>query len=157
MSRILWILGLLLFASGLLGACIMDIKEQRVYRFLWLISGAGAFLLLVLRVHTYGITMEWLAELVFFMVLQQLWFKRFYGRADCHAYCVCAAAMGAFGLTLTDYVMHMLITFAVLAVVQFLRRNVEADGRLKRPVALIPYITVAFGVWVDFRCGKWYI
>lgn len=157
MSTFLWILGLLLFASGLLVASIMDIREQMVYRFLWLISGVGALLLLGLRVYADGLQAEWLVELVFFMALQQLWFKRFYGRADCHAYCVCAAAMAAFGLTLTDYVMHMLITFAGLGVVQLLRRNVGSGGRLKKPVALIPYITVAFGVWVDFRGGKWYI
>lgn len=157
MSAFLWILGLILFAGGLLAACIMDIKEQMVYRFLWLFSGVGAVLLLVIRVYTDGMQVEWLMELVFFIVLQQLWFKWFYGRADCHAYCVCAIAMSAFGLVLIDYVMHMLITFVGLAVVQLLRRNVGSGGRLKKPVALIPYITIAFWVWVDFRCGKWYI
>lgn len=157
MSVFLWILGLLLFTNGLLVACIMDIKEQMVYRFLWLISGVGSVLLLGGRVYADGMQTEWMMELLFFIALQQLWFKRFYGRADCHAYCVCAVAMNAFGLVLIDYVMHMLITFVGLAVVQFLRRNVGCGGRLKKPVALIPYITIAFWVWVDFRGGKWYI
>lgn len=157
MSTFLWILGLLLFASSLLAACIMDIREQMVYRFLWLFSGVGAALLLGIRVYADGMQAEWMMELLFFMALQQLWFKRLYGRADCHAYCVCAVAMSGFGLVLIDYVMHMLITFSGLAVVQLLRRNVGRGGRLKKPVALIPYITVAFVVWVDFRCGKWYI
>lgn len=151
------VLGVVLFACGLLAACIMDVREQMVYRYMWLISGAGAVCLMVLYVWRHGISVGALLELVVFIVLQQWWFARFYGRADCHAYCVCAIAMTALGMEMVDYVMHMLLTFVGLAIVQLAKKNVTFGGRLKRPVALIPYITVAFGVWVDFRCGKWYI
>lgn len=151
------VLGVVLFVCGLLAACIMDVREQKVYRYIWLISGAGAVMLMMLRVWRYGISIGALLELVVFIALQQWWFARFYGRADCHAYCVCAIAMTALGMEMIDYVMHMLLTFVGLTVVQLVKKNVTLSGRLKRPVALIPYITVAFGVWVDFRCGKWYI
>lgn len=153
----LWEMGQMLFFGGLFIACIMDIKEHMVYRFLWLISGAGALLMGVVYGCTQGLTIEGMIELVFFVMIQQLWFSRFYGRADCHAYSVCAAAMTAYGLQLIDYVMHMLLTFGGLFIVQAVRRNITGGGRLKKPVALIPYLTVAFVVWVDFRCRKWYI
>ena len=155
--RIMNGVGVLFFTTGLLAACIMDRKEQMVYRFLWLWSGLGAVLLMAVRIMDVGVPVGSLVELGLFMVIQQVGFARFYGRADCHAYCVCAVAMAALGLNLQDYVIHMLITFVILAAVQLIKRNVEAGGRLKKPVALIPYITVALWLWVDFRCGKWYI
>lgn len=152
-----WMIGAILFAGSLATACVMDIKEQMVYRFLWLIGGTGAGVLVVLR--TRGGMMPWsvLMELAIFVLLQQVWFGRFYGRADCHAFSMCAVMMTALGLEFRDYVMQMFFTFLGLTLVQLFRRNVTSGGRLKEPVALIPYITAAFGLWVDFNGGKWYI
>ncbi len=157
MESLLWKLGLTLFCSSMVAACVMDLREQMVYRFVWLIAGAAAGLLIVIRSMKTGFEIGMFLALVLFVGLQQLLFPFFYGRADCHAFCVCAALMWSMGLGFKDWVMHMLITFLGLLAVQLLHRNIEYNGKLKKPVPLIPYITVAFLLWVDFKCGKWYI
>lgn len=148
--RMLWMVGGLLLAGSLLGACIMDIKEQMVYRFLWLIGGVGALVLVTCRMQEAGVECSELIDLGIFIAIQQVWFARFYGRADCHAFSVCATAMVALEMDMLDYMMHMILAFVGLAVVQIIRCNVARNGRLKKPVPLIPYITVAFWLWVDF-------
>ncbi len=157
MEMALWNLGVVLFGGSLLVAGIMDLREQMVYRFVWLIAGLAAGLLIAVRICEMDLTVDVFCELILYVVLQQLWFSRFYGRADCHAFCVCAAASTAMGGDIKDWLVHMLITFVGLSVVQLVRRNVERNGKLKKPVPLIPYITLAFLLWVDFKCGKWYI
>ena len=154
---VLRIAGSMLFVGGMLAACIMDWKEQKVYRFIWLLAGTGAGIFMVLHILQEQIKMQSMAELLFYLVLQQLWFGRFYGRADCHAFCVSAMWMWGLGLGLYDYVMHMLFVFMGLTLVQLIRRNIGRNGQLKKPVALIPYIAAALWVWVDFADGKWYI
>lgn len=148
---------MLLFVIGMVAACIMDWKEQKVYRFWWLVSGLGAGILLGVRVKTWGVPTDVWVELFFFVVLQQLWFGRFYGRADCHAFCVSALLMTALGMELLDYVMHMVLAFTGLLLVQLLRKNVDKGGQLKKPVPFIPYIAVSLWLWVDFGGKKWYI
>lgn len=148
---------LVLFVGAMITACIMDLKEQKVYRFIWLFAGAGAGMVLLIRILQGGMAGQSFAELIFFVLLQHLWFGRFYGRADCHAFCVSAMWMCGLGCELSDYVMHMLLTFAGLAIVQLIRRNVGRNGQLKKAVALIPYIAIALWVWVDFTGRKWYI
>lgn len=143
--------GLLMFSGSMALACIMDLREQMVYRFVWLIGGVGGVLLL-LEMGGGNVT-----ELGVFLLLQQCLFSQFYGRADCHAYCVCAMVLCAFGMSMQDYLIHMLITFAILTFVQLVRGNILRTGRLREPVPLIPYITAAFALWVDFSAEKWYI
>lgn len=154
---IIWKIGEGVFISGLFAACVMDWMEQKVYRFLWLWAGLGAALMLLCRTYFGEITTETLAELCVFVILQQVWFSKFYGRADCHAYCVCAINMYARGLVFRDCVMHMFFAFLILGVVQIFRKNVGKKGNLKKPVAFVPYIAIAFLLWVDFKCGKCYI
>ena len=154
MEKMLWNLGATLFGGSMLAACIMDLREQMVYRFVWLIAGGAAGGLVVLRAIHIGLEVGGLEELILFVCLQQLWFCKFYGRADCHAFCVCAVALLSMGLGIKDWLMHMLSTFLGLLVIQLVRRNLKRNGKLKKPVPLIPYITVAFWVWVDFKCGK---
>lgn len=157
----LWLLqavGYVLFIGSMVAACIMDLKEQLVYRFVWLIAAVGISMVIgAVRMRGVGMNIDSLCDLVFFAMLQQLWFGRFYGRADCHAFCISAFMMWTLGLVLLDYVMHMLLAFAGLILVQLVRRNVRRNGQLKEPVPLIPYIAVALCVWVDFVGRKWYI
>lgn len=154
---ILWSGGLMVFAGSMLAACIMDMREQMVYRFLWLVGGLGAAVLMVLRVDGVGLTADVLIDLGVFVAIQQIWFARFYGRADCHAFCVSAFLMTALGMEFIDFVMHMLLAFAGLAIVQLVRRNVGRNGQLIKPVPMIPYISLALWLWVDFGGRKWYI
>ena len=127
-------------SGGLLAAWVMDVETHMIYDFVWWISGSAAFLLLVFSENARIV--RW--DITVFIVLQQLVFGRLYGRADCHAFSVCALVEGAFGMTMQDYLMHMLIALCILTVVQLAKSNVTGDGRLKEPVPFLPYIAVSF-------------
>ena len=127
-------------SGGLMAAWIMDVETHLIYDFVWWISGAAAMLLWI---SSGNVRMQrW--DICVFLLLQHLVFGRLYGRADCHAFCVCALAESAFGMTMQDYLVHMLLALCILAVVQFFRGNITKDGRLKEAMPFIPYITVSF-------------
>lgn len=127
-------------SGGLLAAWIMDVQTHMIYDFVWWISGAAAILLLISSGNVR--VLRW--DMMGFIVLQHLLFGRLYGRADCHAFCVCALVEGAFGMTMQDYLVHMLSAICILTVVQLSRENVTEDGRLKEAIPFLPYITVSF-------------
>lgn len=129
-------------AGCLLFACITDCRTCEVYNITWWVAGGAASLLLWNGKS--GIEAGCLLELGFFILLQQKLFSRMYGRADCHAFSVCAVAEAAAGLSLTGYLLHMLLAFTLLAFVQGLRHNIGRKGNLRRPVPFLPYITLAF-------------
>ncbi|MCM1026199.1 MAG: hypothetical protein NC432_07170 [Roseburia sp.] len=136
----------------LLAACIMDCKTCMVYNVVWWISGAAALILLVLNGRQIPPeTVFWLGA---FAALQEILFSRMYGKADCHGFCVCAAAEASLGIGPAGFLGHMLLAFGLLAVVQAFRRNIGRDGNLKRPVPFLPYITLAFWVllWYYNSC-----
>lgn len=146
----------------LLTACVMDLCEQAVYQFVWWVAGGVTGLLLLLRfiytVQAQGQGMRAdISGLFLYIFIQHILFGRLYGRADCHAFCVCAAAQTAAGGDFQDYVIHLAISFLSLACLQGFRKNIAHDGNLKKPVPFLPYITVSFLLWVDFMSGKWYI
>ena len=87
----------------------------------------------------------WLSLFVF-ILLQEMFFSRMYGRADCHGFAACAVVGASFGMGLKQFLLHMLIAFGILGVVQSIRKNVDRKGNLKEAVPFIPYISVAFGV-----------
>ncbi len=140
---------------GVLGGClltasIMDWWEQMVYRFIWWIGGAVGGLLFVKA----GISSQTLCSIIGFWLLQKLIFARLYGRADCYAFCVSALAMAALGGGFADYVIHMFLVFVGLTAVQMMRGNIAGNGNLKKAVPLVPYITIAFWLWVAFGGGR---
>lgn len=145
------------FAAGLIVAAVMDLWEQMVYRFVWWAAGAAASAMWFMRPGAGAPPEGSVGQLVLYILLQQTVFGHFYGRADCHAFSVCALGMAALGMEFKDYLAHMALTFGALAAVQLMLGNVARSGRLKRPVPLIPYIVAAFWLWVDFTVGKWYI
>lgn len=138
MNVLLW--GLITIC--LLSAWVMDCRTRLVYNFLWWISGTAALGLLVLNRPLPSLT-QWM-ELLVFISLQLFLFSRLYGRADCYAFCVCAMAEKAVGLTFLDYLIHMMLAFLLLALVQGMRHNIDRGGNLKEPVPFLPYITLAF-------------
>ena len=155
-------------AASLLAACIMDIQSSMVYDYVWWLGGAAGGLLMggmILAWRRNGVQgyeginavgerlgmssaqLELLGSVIIFILVQELLFSKFYGRADCHAFSVCALAEGAVGMGMKEYLVHMLLAFGVLAVVQLLRGNVGRDGNLKNPVPFLPYITITF--WIN--------
>ena len=94
---------------------------------------------------------EALPGLLFFICLQQFLFSRMYGRADCHAFSVCALHLASLGVGLRGYLEQMLLAFLFLAIFQFFRKNIADNGNLKRPVPFLPYITLAFFLVVCYH------
>lgn len=158
---------LAVFAGCLLFACLTDVKTCYVYQFAWWVAGAAECVLLWSRLENdfKNCTFEtdfsnlWGAELrmadrmiplLIFIMLQELFFCRFYGRADCHAFAVCSVVLCALGMGIMEYLTHMLLAFAGLAVVQAFRSNVNHKGHLKQPVAFLPYIALSFWVLIFF-------
>lgn len=133
-------LSLSLLMGCLLLACITDVAICQVYNFVWWISGAAAMALLTGR--RLEASAVW--EVTLFCVIQMTLFARMYGKADCYAFCVCAIAETGLGFGLAGFLMHMLVSFMLLAAVQAARRNIGSGGRLKSPVPFLPYITTAF-------------
>ncbi|MDE6166950.1 MAG: hypothetical protein K2G28_00635 [Acetatifactor sp.] len=131
----------------LLLACITDCATCQVYRFVWWISGGAALLLLGVEGWPEG---ERLWGLALFCFLQLILFSHMYGKGDCHAFCVCAAVEAAAGMDFTGFLIHMLVSFSLLAAVQVARGNVSRKGSLKHPVPFLPYITISFLVVLLF-------
>lgn len=142
----------------LLMACITDCQSCIVYHFVWWVAGVVGLILLTTALHTEGIQQGHfrksfpiifdgkLHSLLLFALLQEKLFSRMYGKADCHAFVVCALVQCASGGDLRQYLQHMLLAFGLLAAVQAGRGNIGRNGNLKTPVPFLPYITIAF--WV---------
>lgn len=137
MREMLWII----LSISLLSACVMDCISCEVYNVTWWFGGTAALLLFLTGGRE---RKEMLVGLVVFAGLQLVVFARMYGKADCYAFCVCAVAYAAAGIDMVGYLLHMLLSFMLLAVVQGARRNIGKDGNLKTPVPFLPYITLAF-------------
>lgn len=125
------------FWITLLIAVISDFRTKEVYDLVFWISAFAGIPSL------FSGSGQNLAGLGIFLALQLLLFRRFYGGADCLAFSVCAQYITIHGGGLTEYLIHMLFTFILLAMVQLGRRNISRKGNLKEPVALIPYIAAA--------------
>lgn len=147
---------LALFGGCLLFACITDAKKCVVFQFTWWMAGIILGMWMVNQSvqyermdHIINLRMQiaWkLWELLVYILLQEFFFARMYGRADCHGFALCAVAEYLCGINMWGYVYHMAIALGILGVVQIHRRNVNRKGNLKQSVPFLPYITVAF--WV---------
>lgn len=85
----------------LLLACVTDCLLSQVYNFTWWLSLTAAVALLWCRCTELtgrgDLFLHTLYALLFFGALQLFLFRYTYGRADCYAFCVCAAAEGSLG------------------------------------------------------------
>lgn len=137
-ETVFWLMLLSALAACMLAACVMDLESCMVYNYVWWTGGIAAGILMGSGVKE----IPW--ELILFILLQELFFCRMYGRADCHAFSVCAMVEAAWGMNMQVYLIHMLLAFVLLAVVQGIGRNIGRNGNLKQPVAFLPYITLSF-------------
>lgn len=144
-------IGMSVVAGCFLFACITDYKSFEVYQFTWWMAGAASIMMLfpVWEKARYILYVT-LPEMLFFGLLQEFLFCRWYGRADCHAFVICALVSWGNGMGLKDWLIQMLIAFGILAIVQFSRQNINRKGNLKEPVAFLPFITVSF--WINYGC-----
>lgn len=138
-SRILTclLLGLLLLA------CLTDLVGCFVYRFVWWFAWTCGILLLL---QTDSFRPGSMMTLGSFILLQEVWFAGMYGRADCHAFVACALLEVALGAGMLELLLHMAVTFGLLALVQGLRGNIAKNGTLIVPQPLLPYIAIGLCV-----------
>lgn len=133
-----------LFWLTLLAASIRDFRFHCVERIVWWISGIAGFGVLLLRnVSVTQFAMSNFAEWVCYVILQFCFLGRFYGKADCYAFSGCGIMILAFGGGMKSYLIHMLIAFSFLGLIQLGRKNINEMGNLKDPVPFIPYIAAA--------------
>lgn len=144
----------------LLLACITDSLICQVYNFTWWIALAAALPLGCVRKGPWEGIDVWLESLTWVLLfagIQLLLGGRIFGRADGYAFCVCAVAEAAVGMSVTGFLAHMLSAYVLLFAVQAVRRNINKWGNLKVPAPFLPYITAAF--WLNlllfhyFRAG----
>lgn len=126
--------------SCLVTASVMDIETHLIYNYVWWLGKGIGILMMLLYDNR-----MWLSMLLF-CAMQEYIFSKMYGRADCHGFAVCSMAEAAFGMGMREYLLHMLIAFGIMGVLQLLRGNVGRNGKLKESIPFLPYITVAFGV-----------
>ncbi len=132
--------GYMIMLIYLTSCAVMDMQIQKVYDFLHYIGLISVGVLAIKAQPDFAI--GW--ELILFALIQWLIFSGMYGDADVAMYMVCAAFLATEGKGLEEYLLHMLVTFALLGIVQGVKGNISRQGNLKRPVALIPYIVIGF-------------
>lgn len=147
---------LAMFAGCLLFACITDSKRCVVFQFTWWMAAVVLGIWFVEKIaqndgiiriieRDNPVTLK-LCELLVYILLQEYFFSRMYGKADCHGFALCAVAEYLCGINMSGYVYHMAIAFGMLGAVQLVKGNVNCKGNLKCSVPFLPYITVSF--WV---------
>ena len=129
-----------LLAGGLLSAAYMDRRNCWVYNYVWwwCLPWAGILGL------TAGGEFSGIVAVLVFGMLQQLLFSRMYGKADCHAFSVCALAECGNAVGMVGFLLQMFLSVVLLTIVQLFRGNVTPRGRLREPQPFIPYIITAF-------------
>lgn len=112
----------------------------------------AALVLLILREPEVTL-LQWMT-LITFLSLQFSLFYGMYGKADTYAFCVCAMAETSLEWGMKGYLLHMLVSFLWLALIQGGRHNIAKTGNLKEPVPFLPYITLAFCtlLWYHIIC-----
>jgi hypothetical protein len=138
--RLCMLLGVV--SGSLIFASATDLIMCKVYDFTWWIAGAALCIMLVQQPPSIWI----ICGVVVFILLQELIFAEFYGRADCYAFSICALTESTFGMGMEVFWLHMILAYMLLAVVQFLRKNIGRHGKLIEPAPFLPYITVTF--WI---------
>lgn len=135
-----------IIVQGLLfTAALMDLLKQEVYDLLWMIFVPLSTVLLILSGKA---TLPVFISLMIYFIIQEVIMARVYGRADCHALWCCGLLFSAFGAELEVYAFHMAVTFVLMCVVQFIKKNIGPRLKLKKKIAMIPYILVGF--WLVF-------
>lgn len=114
-----------------------DYMTTEVYDFLYLPALlSGSMLLYICD------TGHILPDVVVFVVIHILLFRKLFGASDCIAFCICALYMAGFGKRIEAYIWLMLYVHLIFMVVQLLTGNISRKFRLKKSKPLIPYIAI---------------
>lgn len=133
-----------LFWASLSAAAYSDLLTKEIFDWVYLPGAAGcAALMAFLRPE--GV----LVELLIFIGLQAVIFRRMYGGSDCIAFSMCALFFACLGLHILEYTLVMLLTMILFTLWQWLIKNINRTfTRLKTPDAMIPYIFGAMALFM---------
>ncbi len=112
-------------------------KVNNFMQYIGLIGGIGSVLNCVPQPEVGS-------ALLMFAFVQYVLFRKMYGAADVMAFLICALYLAAEGRGIEYYLYHMAVCYLLLTLVQAMRGNIGRSGRLKKPVALYPYISASF-------------
>ncbi len=127
----------------LLATALTDLVTREVYDLFWVI---GIIISLIIFVIDPDILLENAICLALYTAVQEFAMGKVYGRADSHAFATCGIFLVCAGKPLEVCIFHFGISFVLLTFIQLLRKNIGSRGRLKKKVAMIPYISVGF--WI---------
>ncbi len=88
-------------------------------------------------------------SLILFALLQYFVFMRMYGKGDGMVLLTAAVAEASLGYDISVYLLHMIVAYLLLGLVQGIKGNIGRKGKLARPVAFVPYIVVGFWIIVE--------
>jgi len=143
-ERTVWLLIHIIFLS----CSVTDHQTYMVYDvFQYLGIGLSSYLLLR---NPYKLCIG--ISLILFALMQYLVFMKMYGKADGMVLLTAAVAEASLGYDIRMYLLHMIIAYLLLSVVQGIKGNIGRKGRLAKPVAFLPYIMIGF--WVILVSGK---
>lgn len=119
-------------------AAYSDYVTREIYDFIYFPTG----MICIYQLLQGGIDAS-VIEMIIFCCIQMLLFRHYYGVSDCIAFSMCAMYLAVHGGRMLEYWLHMFWAFLLLLMIQALKRNIDKRGRLKKPVAFIPYIAAA--------------
>ena len=125
-------------------ACIIDFQTKFVYDILQVPVIVIGACFAIYNVNDCGIGMS----LFLFALMQGILFKKMYGAADVLFFLNSALLLTTLGYQLKDFLIMMLLSYLLLAIVQIKKRNVSRKGNLIEPVAMFPYILIALAIFL---------
>lgn len=127
----------------LAAASIEDIRTHKVSDYTWWVFAPACLMILP---GPAKLTVWDFLECLYVIFIQQHVMSRFYGRADSHAFSCCMVFLTFAGAGLEGHIIHMSIALLYLTIAQLLNHNIGKNGKLKKPVPFIPYISASFAL-----------
>jgi len=122
-------------------ASVIDIRTKMVPDIVWWILAPASFGVMgLIRAPAPDVMLDCLIVIL----IQEKVMSRAYGRADSHAFSCCMLMMAFSGIGIEGHILHMSLSLLILVLVQGIGHNIGPGGRLKVPVAYIPYISGSF-------------
>ena len=137
-----------IFVIYLIWTAWQDYREMQVVRYSHILGIVGVLAMAGIRWKEIRIfPLEYVSAFVIILLLQMIayWFS-IYGMADVVVFCMCGwffVLHRGVNSYLTVYIMLIAVSCCMLFIVQILKNNIQGL-HLKKSVAYIPYICVAF-------------
>lgn len=141
----------LVICSYFLSSALVDSMSHYVYDWFQIWGMAAAVYLALQQSGSSFDRIRIGGSLIIFAILQAGIFMRLYGEADGMSFLVATLVESSLGYGIRMYLLHMIVSYLLLALVQICKKNVGGRGSLKKPVPFVPYIL--FGFYIVVVCG----